>query len=219
MRWRFDAHIDLTLIDVGQTCHRARQRLGNSTKRHVESLRDIAVTQPFGTQEETLPIALWQGEHDGAKPARAPIVGELLLRIRRRIDHAIDERDVPGAFPSVPSRRLLALLEREVMPHPEDPPAQVGARAAELKVPEQLEEHFLDDVLGDLDSQPERADVATQARRALVEQPEHFALGRGRRLAVADETGRQMKDQTQRSPSTTWDQCSTILHAAMWIAA
>ena len=63
---------------------------------------------------------LWSSE-----PANTPIVGELLFRIRCRIDYAIHELHVPGALPAMPPCGSLAMLERKVVSDTEDPAAQV----------------------------------------------------------------------------------------------
>jgi hypothetical protein len=119
------ANIDLPPIGVRETGHRSCQRLGYAAQRDVQRLRDIAVAKPLSAQEQTLSIALGKCANDGAKLAHTPIVGELLFGIRRRIDHAIDEPDVPRTFPAMPPRRLLAMLERLIVSDAEDPPTQV----------------------------------------------------------------------------------------------
>jgi len=67
-------------------------------------------------------------------------------------------------------------------------------------VPEQLKEYFLDDVLGDFGSQAERADVAPQPGRTLVEQVQYLLVLRGRRLGtVSKETRGEGRSEDRRT--------------------
>src|SRR6187200_107894 len=89
-------HTAINPVRVRETCHRACQRLGHPAKRDVQSLRDITVTKSLGAQEQALPVAFGKGANDGAKPSRAATVGELLFGIGGRIDHTIDEFELPA---------------------------------------------------------------------------------------------------------------------------
>ena len=67
-------------------------------------------------------------------------------------------------------------------------------------MPEQLKEHILDDVLGDFGSQAERADVAPQTGRTLVEQVQHLLVRRGRGLGtVSKETRGEGRSEDRRT--------------------
>ncbi len=124
------ANIDLALIRVRETVDGSRQRLGDAAQRDVQRRRDIAIAQAPQRAGTNTVDRVGKCANDGAKPSHTPIVGKLLFGICGWVDHAIDEPDVPCTFPAMPPCRLLAMLERLIVPNAEDPPAQVLPRAA-----------------------------------------------------------------------------------------
>ena len=82
-------------------------------------------------------------------------------------------------------------------------------------MPEQLEEHFLNDVLGSFHSETERADIPAQPGRALVEcLSTSRCMGGGRLSAVPGERGWERQTERGRILLKTCD-ASMILHSEM----
>jgi hypothetical protein len=88
------------------------------------------------------------------------------------------------------------MLQREVVPDPEQPSLEIGVAPAEAQVPEQGEKDLLDDVLDRGGPQAEGRHVPPQAGPALLEQCEDpiLDLRRGRTPVVAKRCGKRQTD-------------------------
>jgi hypothetical protein len=141
----------------------------------------VAIAETFRAQVHTLPIALRHCSQHLTEAQSTSIVRQLLFRIACGIDHSVGQNGVPFAFGALPSQCLLAVLQRKVVSHPEQPTLQVVPRPAQTEVTEQRQKDVLKNVVGRHGAQAERSDVSTEPERTLIEQEQDLLVDGPRR--------------------------------------
>lgn len=132
-------------------------------------MRNLAISKPIPTQVHTASILLRQRFQHRDQSLLMLRVGQLLLWIGAKIEdsvRAVEVRLDAITFSSLPG----SPPESQIVRDSKKPTLQIRSRAVPVQMPEQREEHVLNDIFAITDREAECADIAKQRISETVEE-------------------------------------------------